>query len=192
MAIEAIIFDCFGVLAKNGWVPFRNEHFSHDPALLDKIKQVNRLADAGEITYDEFIAQLTTLTDMDEATARQLIDVSSPNEDLLEHIRDSLKPKYKLGLLSNTVIDLRKGVFEPWQIGLFDEVIQSYEVGAAKPDRRMYEIALDRLGVQPDEVVFVDDQLRYIEGAQAVGLKTILFENNAQAKRDLERFLESS
>jgi putative hydrolase of the HAD superfamily len=57
----------------------------------------------------------------------------------------------------------------------FDEVLLSFEVGAAKPDPAIYEEALHRVGlVTPSRGVFVDDQARYCDGAAAVGLRTLL------------------
>jgi len=57
----------------------------------------------------------------------------------------------------------------------FDQVLLSFEVGAAKPDPAIYREALDRLGnVVPGRAVFVDDQARYCDGATAVGLRTLL------------------
>jgi putative hydrolase of the HAD superfamily len=57
----------------------------------------------------------------------------------------------------------------------FDEVLLSFEVGAAKPDPAIYREALDRLGnPTPERSVFVDDQARYCDGATAVGLRTLL------------------
>jgi putative hydrolase of the HAD superfamily len=57
----------------------------------------------------------------------------------------------------------------------FDAVILSFEVGAMKPDPAIYRVALERLG-GPDAArsVFVDDQVRYCDGAAAVGLQTFL------------------
>jgi putative hydrolase of the HAD superfamily len=57
----------------------------------------------------------------------------------------------------------------------FDEVLLSFEVGAAKPDPAIYREALGRLGnPAPERSVFVDDQARYCDGATAVGLRTLL------------------
>jgi putative hydrolase of the HAD superfamily len=55
-----------------------------------------------------------------------------------------------------------------------DEVILSFEVAAAKPEPRIFQIALERLGVQPARAVFVDDQTAYLDGARALGIQTIL------------------
>jgi putative hydrolase of the HAD superfamily len=56
-----------------------------------------------------------------------------------------------------------------------DAVILSFEVGAAKPDPRIYLAALEALGgVEPGDAVFVDDQARYCDAAAALGMETVL------------------
>jgi putative hydrolase of the HAD superfamily len=57
----------------------------------------------------------------------------------------------------------------------FDVVIVSCEVGLAKPDRRIYELALSRLGVVAGQALFVDDREDNIEGAAQLGLMTLHF-----------------
>lgn len=59
---------------------------------------------------------------------------------------------------------------------LFDAVIISCEVGLSKPDPRIYQLCLDRLGLPAPETLFVDDCADNIEGAERVGLRTLQFE----------------
>lgn len=58
----------------------------------------------------------------------------------------------------------------------FDAVIISCEVGLSKPDPRIYELCLDRLGLSAPEALFVDDRADNIESAARVGLRTLQFE----------------
>jgi len=57
----------------------------------------------------------------------------------------------------------------------FDAVVISFEVGCAKPEPRIFEITLDRLGVAPSRALFVDDREDNIEGARRLGLDTLHF-----------------
>ena len=58
----------------------------------------------------------------------------------------------------------------------FDAVVISCEVGFSKPDPRIYQLCLDRLGLAARETLFVDDRADNIEGAERVGLQTLQFE----------------
>jgi epoxide hydrolase-like predicted phosphatase len=57
---------------------------------------------------------------------------------------------------------------------LFDDVVDSSEVGMRKPDPRIYELALERLGVPAERAVFVDDAPGNVEGARRVGMRAVL------------------
>jgi putative hydrolase of the HAD superfamily len=84
-------------------------------------------------------------------------------------------------------------VAETWKFAdAFDEMVISAEVGLVKPDPRIYQLAVDRLGVAPADAVFIDDFSRNVEGAQAVGLHAIHFRNPQQARRELEDLLNGS
>jgi epoxide hydrolase-like predicted phosphatase len=109
---------------------------------------------------------------------------------LLDTIR-SFKPRYRTGLLSNAWSGLRKYIENDWNISeAFDDIIISAEVGLAKPDQRIYQLAIDRLGVAADEAVFIDDVLGNVEGAQAAGLSAIKFQNPPQVQEDLGKLLD--
>ncbi len=64
---------------------------------------------------------------------------------------------------------------------LADLLIYSSEEKAAKPDRRIYEILCERLDVQPQEVVFLDNHPQIIETANQFGIHAVLCENTEQA-----------
>jgi putative hydrolase of the HAD superfamily len=82
----------------------------------------------------------------------------------------------KTAILSNGIPEVMARVratrpLEP----VFDEVVISYEVGLAKPDRAIYELCLSRLGLLPRDALFVDDREENIAAAHAVGLLTLRF-----------------
>jgi putative hydrolase of the HAD superfamily len=57
---------------------------------------------------------------------------------------------------------------------LFDAIILSFQVRAAKPDARIYALALEALEIAPRQALFVDDQVTFCDGARAVGIDTRL------------------
>lgn len=58
--------------------------------------------------------------------------------------------------------------------GLLDEIVLSFQVRTAKPDARIYELALESLEVTPHDTLFVDDQVTFCDGARALGIDTRL------------------
>ena len=73
--------------------------------------------------------------------------------------------------------------------GLFDVLIESSAVGLRKPDPRIYRLALERLAVEPHEVVFLDDIGRNLKPARALGMETIKVDDPDRALAELERAL---
>jgi FMN phosphatase YigB (HAD superfamily) len=111
------------------------------------------------------------------------------NWPLLAFIK-GLHPHYKVGLLSNAWDDLRRTMHERWNMAvLFDDLVISAEVSFAKPDPRIYRLALERLHVQPAEAVFVDDMLVNVEAARQQGLSAIQFLDTQQTLADLQSIL---
>jgi epoxide hydrolase-like predicted phosphatase len=112
------------------------------------------------------------------------------NKELADFVI-GLRPRYKTAILSNAGSDSRKTFNDVFQIEqLVDQVIISAEVGVAKPDERIYQIAIDRLGVMAEEAVFVDDIPENVAAAQRFGMKAIRFLNNPQAIAEVQKFLE--
>jgi len=108
--------------------------------------------------------------------------------DLIAFIR-ALRPRYKIGIISNAWGGLPE-LLDRWGIaGDFDFVVGSGDTGMMKPDPRIYHLALDGLGVTPEEAVFVDDFIENIEAARRLGMQTIHFQSPGQAKEELEILL---
>ena len=84
----------------------------------------------------------------------------------------SLRPRYKTALLSNAWPEARQSLQERRGLGaLTDMLILSCEERLLKPDTRIYQLAAERLGVAPEEALFVDDYLPNVEGARDVGMR---------------------
>ena len=80
----------------------------------------------------------------------------------------------RTGMITNSVMEWIDRVDEALPYDeLFDVVIDSCRVGLRKPDPRIFRLALDRLGVDPDRVLFVDDQPGNVAAATDLGMGTI-------------------
>ncbi len=108
--------------------------------------------------------------------------------ELVQFIR-ALRPRYKTALLSNAFSGARQA-FDKFGFGdAIDTIVISAEEGVAKPDPRIYQITLDRLGVQPGQSIFVDDTTENTLAAQALGMHGIQFRNTQQTMTDITRYL---
>jgi len=107
--IKAIIFDCFGVLSTEGFRVFCDKYFKDSP---DKRAAAQDLMDRsclGNMSFDEFESGLASLGRTSVETVREYLNRNKPNEPLFKLIREELKPKYKIGMLSNSRIPAPTG-----------------------------------------------------------------------------------
>lgn len=86
-----------------------------------------------------------------------------------------LKEKYRLGMVTNGLSHIQRGKLQGAGLSdLFEEVVVSGDFDFEKPDARIFQIALERMGIQPEEAVFVGDHPeKDIQGAMQVGMKTV-------------------
>jgi epoxide hydrolase-like predicted phosphatase len=87
----------------------------------------------------------------------------------------SLRPRFRTGILSNSVDGARREEQARYQFEqLVDVIVYSHEAGVAKPDPRAYRRLCEGLGVQPDELVYLDDVPGHIDVARALGIHGIV------------------
>ena len=172
---RAVIFDFGNVLCA-----FDNHRFleglgslcGKTPADLNVIlyeqSTITQEYEAGRCSSQAFREEVSRLCGTDfteEAFIRAYTDIFTPIQASFELIR-KLKSRYKVGLLSDT---------SPWHFhyaiqttevfSLFDSVTLSYEVGAAKPDVRLFEDALSKLDLLAEECIYVDDRPAFAKAA---------------------------
>jgi putative hydrolase of the HAD superfamily len=188
--IQAVIFDCFGVLTTDTWRVFmeslppeadaeatRQAHRAYNSGLLSKQACTERIqaATGGQI-----------FTELDDTVAGDM----TKNKQLLEYIGNLHSRGFKISILSNVGSNwIREQLLTPEEQAWIDDFVFSYEVHLIKPDERMYRLACDRLNVQPAEALFVDDKEPYCAAARTVGLQAVCYQDFAQTKRDIEQSL---
>lgn len=188
--IQAILFDCFGVLVGQGFdATWRRAGGDPDQ---DRafINDTLNAANAGFITLDEMLAQVCDkLSITPERWMEVTAETERPDQELIDYIRDTLKPRYKVAVVSNAGVGTLERVLTDQQRAVFDAQIVSAEVGHVKPAPEIYQLAAERLGVEPAACVFTDDNQPYCDGAEAVGMQAIQFRDSQQFIRELEAVL---
>ena len=182
--IKAVIFDCFGVVRIDAfdavYQSFGGDIVKDHDFIMDTLYAVN----SGRIgsTADAFSKHLGVDP---KAWSAAIVKGSTLNEALLSYILD-LRASYKVAMLTNISKGGLGRIFEQGFLDqYFDTVVASGDIGYAKPEPEAYREVTKRLDVRFDESVFIDDRQDYIDGAQAVGMKTIVFKSNIQLKKDL-------
>jgi HAD superfamily hydrolase (TIGR01509 family) len=192
--IKAIIFDFFGVLVTEGFKQFLDAYFANDPQKRkEAINEVVKFDSGMEGTNRHLlIDNLAKIAGISSEKTLEYFNSNKPNKMLLGYIRKSLKPKYKISVLSNAGDDFISELLSDEDQKLFDDIVLSYRFLTAKPAPDIYQLALKRLSVTSEEAVFIDDSPSHCIGAQAMGLQTVLYENFPKMKKDLEKILSSA
>ncbi len=113
-----------------------------------------------------------------------------PNEEMIELMRGLREEGLRMAMLTNNVRE-----WEPlWRAKLpvdeiFETVVDSAFVGCRKPEERIYEITVERLGLEPRACVFVDDMELNCEAAREFGLRAVHFRDNEQAIAEIRAAL---
>jgi putative hydrolase of the HAD superfamily len=113
-----------------------------------------------------------------------------PNQPLIAYMRELGERGYKLAICTNNVREWEAR----WRAMLpvdeiFDVVVDSAFEGTRKPEARIYQITLERLGVSPGAAVFIDDSDVNCQGARELGIAAIHFRDTGQAIAEIEAAL---
>jgi len=191
--IKAIILDWGGVLIDNpvpGFMAYCSKYFEVPEKVF--VKTASRFYEdfaKGKITENAFWKKVCSCLNVAEPRVDSLLSeafssVYFEKSDIISFI-SSLKNKgYKLALLSNTEMPM-VDCFRKRNYDFFDLTVFSCVEGIIKPDKKIYEITLDRLKIKPHETVFIDDKEENILAAKNLGINTILFESTEQFKTEL-------
>jgi epoxide hydrolase-like predicted phosphatase len=199
MPIRAVIFDFGGVLVR-----------TEDPSGRRKWEKYLGLPE-GELSRVVFESEVADRSMIGKATEadvwKHVGAIFGLNDDQLRDLRHDfwlgdrmdarlisflrdLRPRYRTAILSNAWPGAREVFTQTLGLGdVVDEMIISAEEGVAKPDARIYQIAVRRLGVQTEETVFVDDLVENVKGARAVGMWGIQFTSTEQAIAEVQEYL---
>ena len=155
----------------------------------DLQKRVECGAISSQEFFDEFCQQTNSQPDRDELAlaASAIFEINASIVPLVATLHVS---NHRMGVLSNTcedhwnyVINNRYAIIP----SLFEVHVLSHEVGAAKPDAKIYEVAADRAGCPANEVFFVDDLAGHVAGARAAGFDAVQFESVDRLAMDLRQ-----
>lgn len=201
MQTRAVLFDIGGVLIR-----------TEDPASRLRLARRWGLDRAGidRLVFGSPAAQAAERGEQDEAAVWDSVrrELNCSQQELIAFQNDFwagdfldlslldllrvLHLRFRTGLLTNSWLRDPLSLFSSrfqfsrdWLTAILDVVVSSAQVGVQKPDRRIFLSALEQLGVQPAETLFVDDFPQNIAAARDLGMEGILFENPTQARRDL-------
>ena len=193
--IDAVIFDFGGVLSANG----RHSEFARrfpaaDAQTVTRIL-VGDYAEDGDHPWHRLERGEITLQENRRLNRAALVEAgvelpAAPagdapmiefiiNEPVVQLARDLRQAGLRLGVLTNNVAEFR-GLWRamlPFD-ELFDDIVDSHEVGLRKPNPAIYQLALERLGVDAGRCAFLDDVPSNVAAADGVGMHGVLVDED--------------
>lgn len=185
--ITTIIFDMYGVIieeSKGNFIPYTYNHF--DESEYERITRQFRVeklfgkAGNGELSSDEFLS-LLGFADT-EFHMRDYIENHLTLDAGFISFAERFSGQYEFVLLSNDVSEWSAYITEFHGLDkYFKHKIVSGDVKCRKPERKIYELALERIGKKPEECLFVDNTAKNLLVAQELGIAAVLFDRDKEA-----------
>lgn len=198
MPIKAIYFDLGGVIVRTMDHHSRTQlaaEFGMTYQEMDKFVfdcQTAIQATLGEVTEQDHWLDVARRLKRPASEFPRLRDAffggDAVDQDIVNLLR-SLRKTHKTGLISNAWDGLRPWIVSQKFDDAFDEMTISAEVGVAKPDARIYQNALESLGVKAEEALFVDDVEKNIAACEALGMHGVLFRTSEQTIAGVQRLI---
>jgi putative hydrolase of the HAD superfamily len=195
---RGLLVDFGGVLTTNVFDSFREfcvaegldpgtikDKFRSDPEALATVRGLER----GDLTEGEFSERMGAVLGVADHTGLvdRMFAGMGPDEAMMAAVRAVRRAGVPTGLISNSMGEGRydRSTFPE----LFDGIVISGEVGLHKPDPAIYRLGAERIGLTPEDCVFVDDLRENCAGAEAVGMTAVLHRGAAKTLPQLERLL---
>jgi len=150
---------------------------------------VHRDFERGKIPEDVFIDQMLKVIDNKidaETFLKYYSDIFTVNEEVVS-LLPKLKKNYKLFLLSNTDSIHQKYGWKKYEfLKYFDKLILSHEVGAVKPEEKIYRAVEAASSLPSEEHFFIDDIREYVDAAKNIGWTAVQFMGYEKLLEDLK------
>jgi putative hydrolase of the HAD superfamily len=199
MTIRAVIFDFGSVLVRledpSGRQEWEERLGLPEGGLAELVfgSEVAARASVGEVPDSAVWDHVAEVLGLDQGQLAQLHQDFWTGHRLDDNLADflrALRPRYKTAILSNALYGARDVFVGVYGLGgAVDLMVISAEEGVAKPAPEIYRRTLERLGVRPEEAVFVDDKIENVEAARAIGIRAIHFTDPTSAIADVKRIL---
>jgi putative hydrolase of the HAD superfamily len=196
-AIHTIFWDVGGVLLTNAWDHTERaeafEHFHLDEAEFhDRHEMLVSPFECGKITLDEYLDRTVfyrTRPFTRDAFRDFMFSLSHPFPEALDFVgKLSDSGKYFIGTINNESRELNDYRIEKFGMsGIFRLFVSSCYVGLRKPEKEIYQLALEITQIPAEECCFIDDRAANLESPAKLGMRTIQMQTLAQLREDLAK-----
>ncbi len=195
--IKGIIFDLGGVVIEEFEYGFYDDVAKRFGV---SAKDIDRVADfewapleKGEETNEHLWKRVARKLGLDDKAGETMASMwlecykkeADIKDDVLELVK-KLHKKYKLGVISNSQQEHSK-INRERLSKYFDAFLLSDELGMRKPQREIFELTSKKMEIPFENLLFIDNDMRWVNVAKKYGLQAILFESVKQLEKELEK-----
>ena len=183
---KVLLIDMYGVIIKESkgyFIPYTFQHFPETEydrlTNAFKVERVFSKAQKGELSNEEFLGYLGYVKPREtmEDYLKNYLTLDEQFHDFAAAFADRME----LCLLSNDVAEWSEFLTEYHQLNpYFKDKIVSGNVHLRKPDKAIFECALERLHCEPQDCIFVDNSVKNLRVAEELGMQTILFNRDGE------------
>src|SRR3954469_23151129 len=175
--------------------PFEQRHELDPGAVHAEAATLPGDAGRGELSEAQVRAHWQQHLDLTDAQADELMAdywrwyAGTLDQELFDWFA-ALRPRFRTGIVSNSGPGAREAERRWGFEEITDDIVYSHEVGLLKPDPRIFLLAAERLGVRPEEVVFLDDVEANVDAARASGWHAVQHRSTPESIREMERIVD--
>jgi len=199
--VRAVIFDWGGVMERSlddTHIAEWERRLALEPGTLPKVLwgEVWHQLEVGAITNDDFMQHVAGRLGLPDVEAaghfiEQFYAANQLNPEVVAAAR-ALRSRYRVALLTNAFPGQDDRIREQFGLDVyaeFDAYVNSVYVGLRKPDPAIFHLTLERLDVEPQQAIFLDDSLCNVDSASELGIHTVQFVDPVTSLAELEALL---
>lgn len=180
--IKVIAFDLVGVLVNERDIVLSNEEEKLERLFGPNLRDDDYLKKANKIVCDE-----ENIVNITKTLINKLYKVK--DRDMFKKIRE-INSNVKIVIATNHVSFVKEFINSHFDINYLDDLIISAEINKIKPNLDFYEFILDKYKINANELLFLDDNIKNINSANVLGIKTIKVEKNNDLVSEIEFYIK--
>lgn len=179
--IKVIAFDLVGVLVNERDIVLSNEEEKLERLFGPNLSDDDYLKKAKEIVCNE-----ENIVNITKILINKLYKVKE--KEIFKKIK-KINSKLKIVVATNHVSFVKEFINSHFDINYLDDLIISAEINRIKPNLDFYEFILDKYKINANELLFLDDNIKNVNGANVLGIKTIMVEKSINMIDEIKSYL---
>lgn len=180
--IKVIAFDLVGVLVKEKDIELSSDESKLERMFGPNINDTDYLSKASNMIEENLDIMTTT-----KNIIQKLYEVK--NKEIMKKIKVA-EENIKIVIATNHLSYIRSFIEKNFDKVYLDDIVISAEINKIKPNTDFYEHILHKFNVNPNELLFLDDNIENINGADKLGINTIKVEKNMDLLNEILNFLK--